>query len=225
VRAELLQTGSGGDAATGQPATELEVRAGQTLRLLIRPVDGPARPSGPECPVRVAVGQLLAVARLLTPGRLAIDKDNAYGLLRPGQELALDFEIKPFEEWEPAYDRIRIETLTVTFPELAEFVARLPAPFKPAPGSVCADVFFPDALPASGVSLALAASPDAAPQHRQTATDGRVCWDGLGEALFGELRLDPPAAPALSLPASRYVSRDASYRLFVVKRPDKPPAG
>src|SRR5437764_747097 len=71
--------------------------------------------------------------------------------------------------------------------------------------------------PASGVGLVLSAPRDTAPRRLESGPDGRVCWDGMSEALFGELSLDPKVEPALGLPASRYVSREASYRLFVVK--------
>jgi hypothetical protein len=146
------------------------------------------------------------------------DRDSAYGLLRPDEERALDVQIKPFEEWDPALDRLEIEGLTIALPQAAEFIARLPAAFRPPLGTVCADVFYPDAQPAAGVGLNLSAPPDGPPNRRPAGDDGRVCWDGFDESLLGRLSLDPKVEPALGLPNSRYVSRETSYRLFVVKR-------
>ena len=60
---------------------------------------------------------------------------------------------------------------------------------------------------------------EAEPIERVTGDDGRVCWDGFDEMLFGHLSLHPDIDTALDQPDERYVSRQASYRLFVVKRP------
>jgi hypothetical protein len=218
LSAQVLSRNDGGEGAISQKANKVEVRSGQTLRLLVRPQDGTARPSEPECPVRVSIGRILAVARLLTPGRLAIDRDNAYGLLRPGEERAVDFEIKPLEEWDTAFDQIEMDNLVISLPQTAELIARLPAPFRPPPGTVCADVFYPDSQPAAAVTVNLSALPGRRPTSRQAGPDGRVCWDGFDEMLFGELSLDPKVDPALGQPRSRYVSHEASYRLFIVKR-------
>jgi hypothetical protein len=215
----LAPDASGEPAPEGGPTTELEARSGQVLRLLVRPVEGPARPAGPDCPVRVDVGRLTPVARPLAPGGFVLDRGSAYGLLRPGEERALDFEVKPFAEWGAAVERVEVENLTLRLPETAEFAARLPEPARPPPGTVCADVVYPDAEPAAGAVLALAAPPGGVPDRRAAGPDGRACWDGFDEPRYGDLSLEEPAEPALGLPKSRYVSHEAGYRLFVVRRP------
>jgi hypothetical protein len=220
VAVQLLQPGpQGGLVPVGGPSARAQARSGQTVRLLIRPVEGPARPSGPECPVRVRLDGLVWIGRLQARGGFVIDGEVAYALLRPGEERAIDFELKPFDDWDPAYDRLEIEKATVTLPQAAEFFARLPAPFRPPPGTVCADVFYPDGQPAAGLMLNLAAPPDSPTQRKPAGPDGRVCWDGFDESTMGELSLDPKADPALGQPRTRYVSREASYRLFIARRP------
>jgi hypothetical protein len=210
---------SGAPTPVGAPATELEARSGQVLRLLARPLEGPARPSGAECPVRVNVGRLMAVGRLLTRGGFVFDSGNAYGLLAPGEARALDFEVRPFEEWDATPEKIEVENVTIRLPEVAEFVAHLPAPFRPPAGTICADVVYPNAEPAGGVVLGLSAPPDGPTDRRPSGPEGGVCWEGVDPSIYADLSLEEPAEAALGLPESRYVSHEASYRLFVVKRP------
>ena len=132
----------------------------------------------------------------------------------------LDFPIKPFEEWGNVREQATAENATIGFPETTEFVARLPAPYQPPRGTVCADVVYPDAQPAPGVVLGLTTPPNGRTNRRPTGSDGRVCWDGFDVNLFGDLSLrDTSIVPALGQPTSRYVSFETSYRLFVVKRP------
>jgi hypothetical protein len=221
VAAQLLVADSSGALVpAGEPATEIEARSGQGVRLLIRPLEGSARPSGAECPVRVDVEALTDVARLLGRDGFFFDSGRAYALLRPAEERSLDFRIEPFEEWDSATDKIELGDVTIRLPETAEFVARLPAPVRPTPGTVCADVVYPDAESAAGVALGLAAPPDGPSDRRAVGPDGRVCWEGFDEFLYGDLSLEESAESALGMPDRRYVSRDASYRLFVVKRLD-----
>ena len=202
-----------------QPTTALEARSGQVLRLLVRPVEGSSRPSGPECPVRVRFSRLSPVARQLTRTGFVFDRGTAYAQLGPDEERAIDFEIKPFAEWEAVPDKVEVENVTISFPEGAEFVGRLPAPAPPAPGTVCADVVYTDARPAAGVSLGLVAPPNSPRDVRQTDPDGRACWEGFDPLRFGELALQEPAEEALGLPRTRYVSYEARQRLFVIKAP------
>ena len=221
VAAQLLIPGSSGELVpAGQPTTEIEARSGQVVRLLIRPLEGSARPSGPECPVRVDVEALTDVARLLGRDGFFFDSGRAYALLRPAEERSLDFRIEPFEEWDSATDKVELGGVTIRLPETAEFVARLPTPLRPPPGTVCADVVYADAEPAAGVALGLAAPPEGPADLRAVGPDGRVCWEGFDEFLYGDLSLEESVESALGMPERRYVSRDASYRLFVVKRPD-----
>ena len=204
----------------GGRATELQLRSGQLLRLFVRPLDGPARPSGAGCPVKVAVGRLEGVANLLTEEGFIFDGGAAYGQFRMDEERTLDFRVEPFEEWSGVTEEIELENLKIALPESTEFVARLPAAYQPPAGTVCADAVYADAQPAAGVVFGLRVPPDAPPDARSTGADGRVCWEGLdGELLYGELALDPAFAPAVGQSKSRYVSRETSYRLFVVRRP------
>ena len=221
VTAQVLQAGADGALApAGEIAPEVQVRSGQVLRLHIRPVEGSARPSGPGCPVRASVGGLSSVARLPSTDAFVFDRNVAYGQFRPGEERTLDFQVKPFEEWGNVREQTTVENATISFPETTEFVARLPAPYQPPAGTVCADVVYPDAQPAPGVVLGLTAPPDGRTNRRPTGPDGRACWDGFDVNLFGDLSLrDTSTTPALGQPTSRYVSFEASYRLFVVKRP------
>ena len=209
---------SGQLAPAGEPTTEIEARSGQTFRLLIRPLEGSARPAGPECPVRVATGRLSSVARLLNRTGFIFDRSSAYGQFRLGEERTLDFEVRPFDEWGSASEKVELDNLTIWLPETTEFAARLPASFRPPPGAVCADVVYTDAQPAAGGILGLAAPPGEPTDRRPVGADGRVCWDGFDPLLFGDLRLEGPAGPGLGVPRSRYVSYETSYRLFVVKR-------
>ncbi len=220
VVAQPLVAGSDGERVpVGPPVTEIEARSGQMYRLLVRPLEGSARPSGPDCLVRLNVSRLTPFARLLNRGGFAFDGSRAYAAFQVGEERTIDFEIKPFSEWNSTAMKTELETLTIRRPETGEFVARLPAPTQPSPGTVCADVVYPDAESASGVVLGLSAPTDAPPDRRAAGPDGRVCWDGFDELLYGELSLQEPADAALGQPKSRYVSYEASYRLFVVKRP------
>jgi hypothetical protein len=220
IMVQILQPGPAGDlTALGPAAAVAEARSGQVIRVLVRPVAGSAQPNGAGCPVRVRLDGLVGVGRLRDPGGFVFDGELAYALLGPGEARALDFAVKPFDEWDPANDHLEIEQAVVKLPETAEFIARLPAPFRPPAGTVCAEVVYPDAQPAVGVSLALVAPPTAPPEHRSTGDDGQVCWDGFGESRYGDLILDPAVDSALGQPRSRYVSREASYRLFVVRRP------
>ena len=204
----------------GERATEVEARSGQVVRLLVRPLEGSARPSGSECPVRVSIEGLSDVARLISHGGFFLDRGSAYGLFRPGEERALDFRIQSFEDWDSATDKIELDNVTIRLPETAEFVTRLPTPFRPPPGTVCADVVYANAQPAVGVVLGLSAPPDGPTDRRPVGADGRVCWEGFDEFLYGDLSLEEQTDAALGMPKSRYVSHDASYRLFVVERPD-----
>ena len=215
----LARGASGELAPAGGPTTEIEARSGQVFRLLIRPLEGSARPTGPDCPVRVAIGRLTSVARLLNRTGFIFERSNAYGQFRPGEERALDFEIRPFEEWGSASEKVELDNLTIWLPQTDEFVARLPAPLRPPPGSVCADVVYTDGQPAEGVVLGLSAPPEGSTDRRSVGADGRVCWEGYDELLFGDLRLEEPARATLGIPRSRFVSFETSYRLFVVRRP------
>src|SRR4051794_24031176 len=59
VTAQVLRPGQDGRlAAIGAPATEVAARAGDTVRLSARPVEGTFQPAGPDCPIRVSVGKL-----------------------------------------------------------------------------------------------------------------------------------------------------------------------
>lgn len=228
VTALLLEGPSDGSASSvSDPAplsgsTEIEARSGQTIRLLVRPLEGSARPAGPECPVRVNIGRLESVGRPIGRG-FVIDRGSAYGQFRPDEERALDFRVASFEDWDAALEKVEVENVTILLPETAELVARLPAPFRPPAGTVCADVLYADGEPATDVVLGLSAPPGGPTDRRTVGPEGRVCWDGFDESRYGDLRLADGAEPALGLPRSRYVSFEASYRLFVVKR--QGPAG
>lgn len=209
---------SGELVSVAGPARELEARSGQIVRLFVRPLEGPDRPDRPECAVRVNLGRLPSFARIETRGGFVFDNDRAYAQFSPGEERVLDFRIKPFEEWTSVPDRLEVEGTMIRLSEVGEFVGRLPAGERPAPGTICADVVYPDAQPANGIILGLSAPPGAPADARSTDADGRVCWDGVDELLFGDLSLRGDAEPALGMPSSRYVSHEASYRLFVIKR-------
>jgi hypothetical protein len=170
--------------------------------------------------VRVALGRLIPVARLLTSDGFIMDRNIAYALVRPDETRTLELQVKPFAEWNSVNREIEVENLTIGLPEAIEFVNALPAPFTPPDGSVCGTVVYPDAKPAAGIPLRLTAPPDAPFDERVTGDDGRVCWDGFDDMLFGQLSLAPDVDTALDQPDERYVSRQASYRLFVVKRRD-----
>jgi hypothetical protein len=219
VEGQVFQPDGGGLVALGERTAEVFPRSGQILRVYVRPLEGPAQPAGPGCPVRVTTGRLNGVARLLTNEGFVFERGVVYGQFRPGEERVLDFEMKPFEEWASPTEQIELENLVITLPETSELVARLPVPPQSPAGTVCADVIYVDAQPVAGVMLSLAVPPDGPANRRATGADGRVCWEGFGETLFGDLSLDPSIEPALGQPRSRYVSREASYRLFVVKRP------
>lgn len=221
LAAQVLQRdGTGALLPLGPPASETEVRSGQVLRLKVRPLEGPARPAGAGCPVRVNTGRLNSVSIMLTTEGFVFDRGFAYGQFRPGEERIIDFEIRPFDDWASVHEDIELEEVVVIkLPQTNEFIARLPASYQPPPGTVCADVIYPDAEPAVGVMLNLAAPPEAPADSRATGEDGRVCWDGFDELLYGDLSVDASFTPALGQPRSRYVSPAASYRLFVVKRP------
>ena len=219
VSAQLLAASGGERAPISQPSTEMEARSGQTIRLLVKPLEGPARPSGSDCPVRLNVSRLAPISRQLTNSGFVFEGGRAYGQFRPGEERTLDFELKQFDEWASPATRVEIENLTIHLPESAEFVARLPAPLQPPPGTVCAHVVYTDAQPAVGVVLALSAPLDGPTDRRPVGADGQVCWEGFDEMLFGDLSLDAPTEAALGQPKSRYVSYEASYRLFVARRP------
>jgi len=219
VTAQVLRPDRDGRlAVVGPPGVEVAARAGDTIRLTARPVEGAAQPTRPECPMRVAVGKLFPVGELAAHGGFVVDENNAYALVGPGDERMLDVEIKPFEDWEAAPDRIGVEDATVRLPETGEFVGRLPAPFRPPDGTICVDVLDTAAQPALGVTVGLAMPSPGPRDDRQVGETGRICWDGLDPAQYGEVSLVDGAAPALGLPKSRYVSAEASYRLFVVKR-------
>jgi hypothetical protein len=148
-----------------------------------------------------------------------MDKGVFYDSLRVGEERVIEYEMKPFEERTSVIENIELEDAEVSLPESLEFVARLPSAEPPPPGTVCADVVYADARPAVGVMLGLAVPPDGPVDERATGDDGRVCWEGFDEFLFGDLSLQSPAVAALGQPRSRYVSTEANYRLFVIKRP------
>jgi len=220
VTAQVLERQTDGSLVPlGGPTLKPTVRSGQVLRLLVQPVQGPAQPAGADCPVRVRLDGLVFVARPANPSGFVIDGQNAYGLLKPGEERALDFELKPFEDWDPAYDEIDIDKLTVSLPQTAEFASRLPAPIRPPLGTVCADVVYPDAEPATGVVLNLSFLTDSTINTRMADEDGRACWEGFDEFVFGHVSLDPQFDAALGQPKTQFVSRDTSYRLFVVQGP------
>jgi hypothetical protein len=205
------------------PVTDFEttvgVRSGHILRISVRPNDGTARPDGPACPVRVSLGRLIPVARLLSSEGFLMDRNTAYALMRPDETRTIELQMKPFPEWNSVNREIQIENVTLEVPEAAEFVAKLPPPYAPPPGTVCAEVVYPDAQSATGIPVRLTAPPEAEPMERHTDDAGRACWDGFDELLFGHLSLHPDIDTALDQPDERYVSRQASYRLFVVKRP------
>jgi hypothetical protein len=166
----------------------------------------------------VSYGRLTSVARLRTEQGFIFDRRIAYGEFRPDEERVLEFEVEPFPEWDSVSDEIEFEDLVIRLPEATDFVNRLPPPYEPAPGTVCADVLYPDARPAAGVPLDLVAPPGAPPDRRATGDDGRVCWDGFDQTLFGSLSLGPGTDATLGQPDERYISHEANYRLFVVKR-------
>ena len=220
ARVAVQLVGAGGQTAPGElPTTRLEARSGQVLRLLVRPVEGSSRPTSPECPVRVRLGPLSPVARQLTRTGFVFDRGTAYAQLGPDEERVIDLEIKPFSEWDAVPDKLEVENVTISFPEGAEFVGRLPTVAPPEPGTVCADVVYPDARPVAGVALGLVAPPNSPRDVRQTGPDGRVCWEGFDPLRYGDLTLEEPAEETLGLPRSRYVSYEARQRLFVVKAP------
>jgi hypothetical protein len=200
------------------PVTSVGVRSGHILRIAVRPIEGSARPDGPGCPVRVSLGRLIPVARLLSSDGFIMDRNTAYALLQPDEKRTIELQMKPFAEWNSVNREIEIENLTIELPEAAEFVAKLPPPYVPPMGTVCAHVVYPDAQPATGIPVRLTAPPDADSTERLTGDDGRACWDGFDELLFGHLSLNPDVDTALDQPDERYVSRQASYRLFIVKR-------
>lgn len=216
----LDRDGAGGLKVVAGPATRLEARSGQVLRVSVRPTEGPDRPGGAGCPVKVEVGELDGVSKLLTEQGFIFDGGTAYGEFRPDEERLLEFEFRPFEEWSSPTENVELENLVVVLPQALEFLAALPPPAAPAPGTICADVIFPDAQPAVGITLNLRVPPDAPPESRTTGSNGRACWEGLNDvALYGELALDSAVSAALGQSKNRYVSPQASYRLFVVKRP------
>ena len=221
LTAQVLRAGSDGvPAPLGPPGPEVEARAGDTVRLAVRPVEGSFRPVGPECPVRVSVGKLLPVGRLATRTGFVIDGRDAYALLAPDEERVLDVVIKPFADWDAAPDRIGVENVDVRLPETAEFAGRLPDPVRPPLGTVCVDVVDPHARPAAGVTVGLALPADGPRDAREVGPTGRVCWEGLDPTRYGDVALLGEAEPALGMPEARYVSAGANYRLFVVKTPD-----
>jgi len=223
VTAQVLRPGQDGRlTAVGPSGTEVAARAGDTVRLSARPVDGTFQPAGPDCPIRVSVGKLLPVGRLATRSGFVLDERNAYALVAPGGQLALDVEINPFGEWDAAPDQIGVEDATVHLPDVREFAERLPAPFRPPSGTICVDVVDTDAGPAVGTTVGLAMPADGPRDTRAVGPTGRVCWDGLDPTRYGEVSLQAGATPALGLPKARYVSAEASYRLFVVKRAGTP---
>jgi hypothetical protein len=218
LTAQVLRRGADGvQLPLGPPAADVAARAGDTVRIMVRPVEGAFRPVGPECPVRVSVGKLLTVGRLVSRAGFVVDEIEAYALLAPDEERVLDVIIKPFAEWDAAPDRIGVENVDVRLPETGEFASRLPAPFRPPPGTICADVVDPEARPAAGVTVGLAMPPDGPRDVREVGPSGRVCWEGLDPTRFGDVSLLGGATPALGMPKTRYVSAEASYRLFVVQ--------
>ena len=219
ITVEVLERRPNGERVTvAGPGREVEARSNQLLRLVIRPLEGPAQPNGASCPVRVAFGRLTSVAQLRTEQGFIFDRRVAYGEFRPDEERVLEFEVDPFTQWDSVSDKIEFEDLTIRLPEATEFLNRLPPPYQPALGTVCADVLHPDAQPAAGIPLVLVAPPGGPPDNRTTGADGRVCWEGFDETLFGSLSLGPGVDAALGQPDERYISRQANYRLFVVKR-------
>jgi hypothetical protein len=221
LTAQVLQPDPRGTLVTvGSRASEVEVRSSQVLRLIVRPLEGPANPTGAGCPVRVSIGRFNPISVLLTTEGFVFDRGFAYGQFRAGEERSLDFEIRTFDDWTAVYEDIEIDGMVIVrLPQTSEFIARLPSTYQPPPGTVCADVVYPDAEPAAGVVLNLAAPPEGPADSRATGEDGRACWDGFDDLLYGDLSVDASFTPALGQPRSRYVSPAANYRLFVVKRP------
>jgi hypothetical protein len=212
------RTADGDSVPVTDPETTVGARSGHVLRIEVRPLEGSVRPDGATCPVRVSLTRLIPVARLLASEEFVVDRNTAYVLLRPDETRTIELLMKPFEEWNSVNREIEVENLTIILPEAAEFVAKLPLPFTPPAGTVCGEVVYPDAQPAAGIPLRLSAPPEAEPAERATEEDGRVCWDGFDDMLFGRLSLHPDVDTALDQPDERYVSRLANYRLFVVKR-------
>lgn len=223
VTVQVLRPGRDGNlTAVGPPGADIAARAGDTLRLIARPVEGTLHSAGADCPVRIAVGKLLPVGQITAHAGFVMDGGNAYALLGPGDERTVDVEIKPFADWDAAPDQIGVEDAEVHLPETGELVGRLPAPFRPPDGTVCVDVLDSAAQPAVGVTIGLAMPANGPRDARQVGLDGRICWDGLDPTSYGDVSLLGGSVPALGLPKARYVSAEANYRLFIVK-PDASP--